>query len=99
MCWRLAWSGAEARVWRGGVGEFGRGSNGDEVSGLEMYLTVSNGLDEWLLFDASPLCSLRLICQQGRVIGSTSDKWMSGQDNTAFGIREVVFGSDTGGSL
>ena len=65
------------------VGEFGSGSVDSEVAILEMYLTVSNGLDQWVLFDASPLCSLRLICQQGRVIGSTSDKWKSGQDNTA----------------
>jgi hypothetical protein len=94
---RLVW--AEARFWRGGVGEFGRGSHDGEVSGLELYLTVSKGLDEWVLFDASPLCSLRLICQQGRGIGSTSSRWKSRQDNTAFGIREVWFGSCTDGSL
>jgi hypothetical protein len=31
-----------------------------------MYLNVSNGLDEWLLFDASPLCSLPLNLSAGQ---------------------------------
>jgi hypothetical protein len=46
-----------------------------------------------------PFVHFRLICQQGKGIGFTFDKWKSGQNNTAFGIREVVFGSDTDGSL